>query len=163
MKKRIFLLFIASIIGLNIIGCNNSKNEVKGGNEVSSKTQEQNSNISKENDQSKEKKEPIEALKQAFLDNGFEVGENQPIAYEMLGATSGEKFTLDGELIEIYYYDELKLNDESRKLYEQAKLGNVDMSGINIHVIFKNNFALCRAEEHKEKDKILEVFNSFEY
>lgn len=109
------------------------------------------------------KKEPIDALKEEFKNKGFTIGENSTIAFEMMGATSGQKFKLNDGLIEIYYYDESKLTEEGKKLFEQVKNGSVNVSGFNVPVVYKNNFVIARVNDHKDKDKILEIFNSFKY
>ncbi|NRZ88229.1 hypothetical protein DFR97_004004 [Clostridium beijerinckii] len=102
-------------------------------------------------------------MKQEFVKAGFTVGDNKELAYSMLGATNGYKFDLNGSPIEIYYYDSKNLKEDDKKFYEQAKKGKIDMSGINVPVVLKNDIMIVRADEHKDKDKILEVFNNFKY
>lgn len=62
----------------------------------------------------------------------------------MVGVTSRQKFKVNDEVIEVYYYDENELTEEGKKLFEQAKKGNINISGVNLLVIYKDNFALAR-------------------
>lgn len=137
MKCKKVVIFILASVFL-FIGCKNGKSE----------------NILKS---------PLDLIKQEFVKSGFEVGENQELFYQMIGATSGYKFDLNGEPVEIYFYDEKNLSDEGKVYFEQAKNGSVDISGFTIPVTLKNNLVIARANDHKDKEKILEVFNNFKY
>ena len=152
--KKIFSILICGIMVFGLVGCGST-----------STTKEEPIETAKEEVAKEEvtKKEPIEALKEEFKNKGFTIGKNSTIAYDMMGATSGQKFKLNDGLIEIYYYDESKLTEEGKKLFEQAKNGSVNVSGFNVPVVYKNNFVIARVNEHKYKDKILEIFNSFKY
>ena len=103
----------------------------------------------------------LDGLKEAFAEAGFKVGDNEIVAFEMLYADSGMKFTLDGELIEIYEYDMSSLSDEAKAVVDQAKGGSVDFSGFNIPVKFKEGIMLVRYDEHSQGEKIVDVFNQF--
>lgn len=146
--KRIASILLVGIMVLVLAGCGTNSTDAAGKDSIETETV---------------KKEPLEALKDEFKKGGLAIGENQTVAFEMVGATAGQKFKINDELIEIYYYDESKLTEEGKKLFEQAKTGNISISGINISVIYKNNFVLARADNHKNKEKILEVFNNFKY
>lgn len=53
------------------------------------------------------------------------------------------------------------LNEDGKKYVEQAKKGQISISGFNVPVKLKNNLMLIRYDEHSKKDKILEVFNNY--
>lgn len=109
------------------------------------------------------KKAPLDALKDLFKSNGFNVGDNQTIDFSMIGATNGYKFTLNGELIEIYIYDESKITNEGKAMFEQAKKGSISVAGMNVKVDYVNGFVIGRLNDHKDKDKILNVIKSFKW
>lgn len=100
-------------------------------------------------------------LKQHFAGAGFEIGENELIAYDMIHATNGMKFTLDGELIEIYEYDLDNLTPEAQDTVQQAEAGSISFSGFNVPVVCKDGLMLVRHDEHSQGDKIVEAFNNF--
>ncbi len=106
-------------------------------------------------------KPKLESLKQAYKDEGFEVGDNETLAYEMLNAKAGIKFKLNGELIELYEYDTNNLVGDAAETVEQAKSGSVSMSGFNIPVVYKDGLMIARHDEHSKKDEVLKVFNDF--
>ncbi|MBA2912301.1 uncharacterized lipoprotein YehR (DUF1307 family) [Clostridium beijerinckii] len=151
MKKK----FIASVLALftitSLVGCGSTQT-TENADAKEPTRQESNKNAN-----------PLDGLKQEFVKAGFTVGDNKELAYSMLGATNGYKFDLNGSPIEIYYYDSKNLKEDDKKFYEQAKKGKIDMSGINVPVVLKNDIMIVRADEHKDKDKILEVFNNFKY
>lgn len=103
----------------------------------------------------------LEGLKDTFKDSGFELGENELIAFEMLEATNGMKFTLDDELIEIYEYNLGNLTDEAKEVVRQAETGSVEMSGFIIPVEYKDGLMITRQDEHSQKEKILDIFNKY--
>ncbi|BDR80712.1 hypothetical protein N072000002_09680 [Clostridium tetani] len=100
-------------------------------------------------------------MKKAYEEVGFKVSENEPVAFQMVGASNGYKFKVDDELIEIYEYDMKNLNEDGKKYVEQAKKGQISILGFNVPVKLKNNLMLIRYDEHSKKDKILEVFNNY--
>lgn len=151
MKKLFILLLILAVF---LAGCQSTQEQGTINENNEPIAQEQQS-------EQKEQKSRLEMLKQAFKDAGFEVGENELLAYEMLHAKNGMKFTLDGEPIEIYEYDMDNLSDEAREIVEQAKQGSINFSGFNIPVKFKDGLMLIRFDEHSQGEKIVEIFNSF--
>ena len=144
LKKIISLLGIILLM-VGFVGCGSTK-------ETSTPLKEEKKAIVKEI-----KKAPLDVLKDEFKKQGFEVGENETVAFEMLGATNGNKYKLNGELIEVYIYEEGKLTTEGKKQFEQVKSGSISMSGINLKVDYINGFALTRLDDHKDKNKIIEV------
>ena len=102
----------------------------------------------------------LSGLKQRFKDAGFTVGNNEPVAFEMLNAKDGMKFNLDNELIEIYEYDMSNLSVDVKSMIDQAKKGNVNLLGFNIPVKF-NAGLIVRYDGHSQADKIVEVFNNY--
>lgn len=157
--KKLLSILLAGMLSFGMVACGESKDTSKKDDTSKPAPTE----TKKEEPKKEEKKEPIEAFKEELKKAGLNIGENSDVFFEMVGATSGQKIKVNDQLLEIYYYDESKLTEEGKKLFEQAKKGNIDMSGINLPVVYKNNFALARVSEHKDKDKILEVFNSFNY
>lgn len=109
----------------------------------------------------KETERSLQGLKDLFKEEGFEVGENEVLAFQMLNAGGGIKFKLGSELIEIYEYDLGNLSDEAKITVDQAEKGSVDMSGFNIPVVYKEGFMIARYEDHSQKEKILEIFNRY--
>jgi hypothetical protein len=120
---------------------------------------EESENI-KENDK-EEVKTPLDSLKDEFVKSGFEIGENEELAFAMMGATNGYKYKINGQLAEFYIYEADKLTDEGKELFEQAKKGSVSMGGFNFKVDYVNGFVITRLDEHKDKDKIIEVVKNF--
>ncbi|NRT88091.1 hypothetical protein [Clostridium beijerinckii] len=151
MKKKLITSVLALLTIISLVGCGNSQSTASADTKETVK-QESNKNVN-----------PLDGLKQEFVKAGFTVGDNKELAYSMLGATNGYKFDLNGSPIEIYYYDSKNLKEDEKKFYEQAKKGKINMNGINVPVVFKNDLMIVRADEHKDKDKILEAFNSFNY
>lgn len=103
----------------------------------------------------------LDSLKKAFSDSGLKVGDNEVVAYQMLGANNGYKFKIDGGLIEIYEYDLSNLATDGKSFIDQAKKGSVSISGFNVPVKYNNGLMIDRYDEHSEKDKILKVFDDF--
>ncbi|HBI6899010.1 TPA: hypothetical protein K8N32_002759 [Clostridium perfringens] len=147
MKKILSIIITGILIASVFVGCGNEKKEQSTNN---TNKVEENKN-----------ENPIEGFKTALEKAGLTVGKNETLAYEMVGATSGQKFKVNGELLEVYYYDESKLNDEGKKYLEEAKKGNMDVSGFSVPVVCKGDLVLARLDDHKDKDKIIEVLNSY--
>lgn len=147
-KKLIASLFI-SFAAISLVGCGNSQSVANSKETV------------KQEDTKSDN--PLDDLKKSFADSGLNVGENKDLAYSMMGATNGYKFEINGKPIEIYYYDSKNLKDDQKKFYNQAKNGSVDIGGVNVSVVFKNDLVIVRVDKHPDKDKILEVFNNFKY
>lgn len=160
MKKLVMLVMVVVLL----TGCGNTKEQDTPAQQVQTENAQKEEVTEKEEKQpergSKEEEIPaenkLEQLKEAFEEAGFEVGENQMVAFEMVGATNGYKFTLDEELVEIYEYT------EDNEFHEQAKNGSINLSGFNVPIIYNNKIAMARAEEHSQVDKVVEVFNKFE-
>lgn len=155
MNKKFIASVLAAFTIISLVGCSNS----------SSASTSANADAKQENTTKPEAKNtnPLDNLKKAFADAGLTVGENKELAYSMLGATNGYKFDVNGSPIEIYYYYSKNLNEDQKKFYDQAQKGRIDMGGINVAVVFKNDLAMTRIDEHPDKDKLLQVFNNFKY
>lgn len=148
--KKIIAILLSCVLGATLlVGCGDKKDTVE---------ESKNQNVKAEESQ----ENPIEKLKSDFKKAGFKIGDNETLAYDMVGATTGEKFNLNGEPIEVYYYNKDKLNDEGKKCLDEAKKGSMSISGMNFPVTYnKSGLVLARANDHKDKAKILKVFNSF--
>ena len=112
-------------------------------------------------EEDEEEQRTLEGLKNEFINEEFEVGDNEEIAYAMVNADKGMKFELDGELIEIYKYNIDDLSDEAEETVEQAKKGSIDMSGFNIPVKYNDGIMLVRYDDHSQEEKIIKVFNNY--
>lgn len=153
--KTYKILLVIMLILLVMGGCGSKTTEDKANpqqqtNETSEQASEETKIVSR-----------LDELKQKFAEAGFEVGENQMVAYEMIYAKDGRKFTLDGELIEIYEYDLDNLSEEAKEVIEQAKQGSVNISGFNVPVIYKDGLMLMRHDEHSQGEKIIEIFKNY--
>lgn len=146
MTKKIIAVALSSLLVFALVGCGSSNKD----------------DVNKDNTQLTEEasKNKLDEFKEALKAKGYEVGDNEVVAYEMLGATNGYKFNVDGELIEIYEYDPSKLTDDGKEKLEEAKKGSINMSGISIPVKYNNNLVLARSDEHSKGEEILEIFNS---
>lgn len=146
MYKRIASILLSAMLVFTLVGCdsnNKSSKEDQGTKQTAT-----------------EKQSKLDKFKQELKSKGHDVGENEVIAYEMLGANNGYKFKVDGELIEIYEYDKDKLSEEGKKYVEQAKNGSVSMQGMNFPVKYNDYLMLARIDEHSKANEIIEVFNS---
>ncbi len=146
-KKTITIILIMLFLLLLMTGCGGSPT----GNETDeTRGQEPGETVNR-----------LDQLKSAYKNEGFDVGENKVIAFEMLYADKGMKFEIDGELIEIYEYDMSNLSDEANDIVEQAKSGSINFSGFNVPVKFKNGLMLVRYDEHSKGEEIVKVFENF--
>ncbi|WP_326514764.1 hypothetical protein [Clostridium intestinale] len=159
MHKKIALLLISLIVMVGLVACGKDNDTSSKDTKEEVKQEETKKDDTKKEEVKEENK--LDKLKQAFKDAGLQVGDNETLAFDMVGATSGYKYKLDGELIETYYYDSNNLTEEGKKKVEQAKNGSIDVSGFNVPVIYKDGLMLGRVNDHSKKDKILEVFNNF--
>lgn len=141
MKKiLIFALTVALILGL--IGCTEST-------------------VTKEENQ-ENKGNILDQIKDKFKKAGFEIGDNEMIAFDIVHANNGYKFEVDGELIEIYEYDLDNLSEEAKDMVNQAKEGSVEIFGINSSCVWnEKGILMFRADEHSQQDKIIEIFKNF--
>lgn len=109
----------------------------------------------------KSKDVTMDSIKQSFADAGMTVGENEEVLYQMIGANNGAKFDINGDKVELYFFDNKDLSEEGKEYVEQAKKGSVSLFGADsIEVLFKDGFMLLNYNDHKDKDKIVETFNS---
>ncbi len=145
MKKKIIAIFCSALLLIGLVGCS-SNNET---------SKNQNNTNSLESTKSK-----LDEFKEKLKENGFEVGENEAIAYDMVGANNGYKFKVDGELVEIYEYDKDNLSEEGKNKVQEAQNGSISFSGVNIPVKYNNYLVLARMDEHSNANEIIEVFNS---
>ncbi|WP_338630668.1 hypothetical protein [Clostridium baratii] len=147
--KKILLVLMSCVLGISVlIGCTKKQ-------DTETKTKET-------LEENKLQGSPIDRLKEEFKKAGFKIGDNEMLAYDMIGATSGEKFKVNDQLIEVYYYDSSKLTEDGKKYLKEAETGSINFSGINIPVKYnKTGLVLARHDEHKEQEKIVKIFNSF--
>ena len=152
--KRLFALLALAVFLVGLVGCQGKQESGATNNpvQVGQPTQDQ----SEQQTQSR-----LSTLKQAFKDAGFVVGENEILAYDMLHADAGAKFTLDEELVEVYEYDMSNLSDAASAMVEQAQEGSINFSGFNVPVKFKDGLMLVRYGEHSQVERVVDVFNSF--
>lgn len=158
--KKILSILMVGLLSIGLVACFSKEDTARRGEDHNKSEVE---SIRKLDTRNEGKREPIEAFKEELKKNGLTIGENSEGFNDMVGATSRQKFKVNDEVIEVYYYDENELTEQGKKLFEQAQRGNINISEVNLSVIYKDNFALARISEHKNKDKILEVFSSFNY
>lgn len=164
-KKVILGLLVMTVMGtIGLIGCGQNDKASSESTKVDSKAEtkvEAKKEETKPEEKKKEDKSKLDGLKEAYKEAGFTIGDNEQVAFEMLGAKSGYKFKVDNELIEIYEYDMNNLTEDAKKYVEQAKKGSITLSGFNVPVKFKDGLMLTRHNEHSKKDKIVEVFEKY--
>ena len=151
MKKRVIAVILSSLLVFALVGCGSNDKESANKDNLQSTEVESTNEVNKSR---------LDKFKEELKAKGYEVGDNEIVAYEMVGATNGYKFKVDGEPIEIYEYDESKLTDDGKQKLEEAKKGSINMSGINMPVKYNNNLVLIRSDEHSKGNEILEIFNS---
>ena len=99
----------------------------------------------------------MKILKKALKKEKYELGEREEKMAEFIGAKEGFALSVNNKNIEIYQFEK---ND--KKLKEITKNKEFEIEGIaKIPVEVNGNFILI-ASEHPDKDKIIEIFNSFD-
>ena len=146
MKKKIIAIFCSALLLIGLVGCS-SNNET---------SKSQNNNV----ESSQSSKNKLDEFKEKLKAEGFEVGENEVVAYDMIGANNGYKFKVDGELVEIYEYDKNNLSEDGKVKVQEAENGSIDFGGMNLPVKYNNYLVLVRMDEHRKANEIIEVFNS---
>lgn len=146
--KRLLALLLMSVL---LVGCSDQaakpvEKEIK---EVSNAKE-----IKEEKEESK-----LQSIKDE-LSKDFEVGDNEVLAYEMVKANGGIKFTVDDELLELYEYDLNNLTEEQEQLVKQAENGSIDMDGFNIPCYYKDGIMALRLDEHSKAAAIKEKLNN---
>lgn len=136
--RKIVSILLCCLLIFSVVGCNEKTNTDK----------KEDVKINK-----------LDKFKNTLKEKGYTVGENETLAFQMVGATNGYKFKVDGNLIEIYEYDEKNLSEEGKKFIEQAKNGSINLSGFNVPVKYNNYLMLSRVNEHPKGKEIVEIFN----
>ena len=146
MNKKVIAILLSVLLVFTLVGCGSDKKE---------ETDKNDTHVTEQTNKNK-----LDKFKEELKAKGHDVGENETLAYDMLGATNGYKFKVDGELIEIYEYDEKKLSEDGKKKLEEAKKGSINMSGINVPVKYNNYLVLARSEKHSKASEIVDIFNN---
>ena len=98
----------------------------------------------------------LTALKEA----GIEV-EEEPIGGEIIGAETGFKFTINGEVIDVYEYDLTSDNEKTVQFLSEIRAnGKINPFGYEVAVLLNKSLALANYENHSMKDRIIEIFGS---
>lgn len=157
MKKMLSFLLVGALSLSVLVGCSGKKEDKKDND---SKPAATDTKKEEKKEEVKDTGNRLDKSKEELKKKGFKVGENEDIAFSMVGATNGYKFKVNDQLLELYIYEEGKLTDEGKEMFKQAKKGSISFSGINIKVDYINDFVVARLDEHKDKDKIIEVLKS---
>lgn len=90
---------------------------------------------------------------------GNQVSASKEANYSVIGAQNGYIFSVNGEYVEIYEYNEKNLNDAGKKAIEEAKAGTITIDGKSQKALYKDGLLLTNIEGHSNEDGIIEVFN----
>ncbi len=106
----------------------------------------------------------IEDFKRALNENGLTVtNENSKIA-SLIGATEGYGYTIGNDIIEVYKFDEKSDTDLTKNNIKSAKEKGIitmpEFNNASFNVKYNKGLVLSNYEQHPNKEKILEVFNS---
>lgn len=111
----------------------------------------------------KEKEITIEDFKTKLEESGLTISDTIQKSAELIGAEEGIGYEIDGTVIEVYKFNENSTDDLTKTNIESAKKdGKINMATFNMTLNVKYNKGLCLIgyENHPDKEKILEVFNS---
>jgi hypothetical protein len=157
MKKLLILATMMLAMFFLLLGCSNDQSK----NDSGTATDVPTANTSEEQGGNQTSK-GLEGIVDTFKEAGMTVGDYQTIAFDMIGAKDGRKFELNGSLIEIYEFDPNNLTEDGKKIYDSAtNNGTFEMSGFQVPCVMNGNYMLVRADEHPDKDKIIEIFKSY--
>ncbi len=124
--KKVISILVAMLLSIGIVACGEKKEEPS--NEPTETKKEE---VKKE-ETKKEEKDPIETLKEKLTEAGVNIGESSTVEYRKIGATSGQKFKFNEEMLEVYYYDQDKMTIEDKKLFRQVNMGNLKTPETNL-------------------------------
>lgn len=144
MKKLVIVLIIA--ISLGLCGC---KSEEEGviNNDVPVRT------VSIPDDLY-----ILNKFKKMLMNEGCQIGSNQKLDYEKIGAHNGYRFTVDGKFVEIYEFKLDELNEKAKEVVESAKEGQVILEGDKLESLYKDGILLVNFSDNDREDIIKKVF-----
>lgn len=105
----------------------------------------------------------IEDFKTKIEENGLKVDNTVEKSAELIGATEGVGYEIDGETVEVYKFDENSTDELAKTNIESAKKdGKISMPTFETTLDAKYNKGLCLIgyENHPDSEKILEIFNN---
>lgn len=156
LKYIILVIIIIAVLAIGIYFIVNNKGEES----TMTSTEAQQSTIG----QTEEVKETnIEEFKTKLEESGLTISDTIQKSAELIGAEEGIGYEIDGEVIEVYKFNENSTDDLTKTNIESAKKdGKINMTTFNMTLNVKYNKGLClvRYENHPDKEKILEVFNN---
>ena len=154
--KKVISILVAMLLSIGIVACGEKKEEAS--NEPTGTKKEE---VKKE-ETKKEEKDPIETLKEKLTEAGLNIGESSTVEYRKIGATSGQKFKINDEMVEVYYYDQDKMTIEDKKLLRQVTMENLKTPETNLFLgsINKSNFFYTYLKDHKNEDKLVQVIKT---
>jgi hypothetical protein len=80
----------------------------------------------------------------------------------MIDAKDGFALDINGSQIELYLYDLNLADDDVKKFIKNARsTGELNLLGTPVPVVMNGNVLLTGHDAHPDKDKIIEVFKSF--
>lgn len=153
------IIFIILAIGVSIVAFI-AFGRYSDNKDISSNTAQQVSGKVEEN-----KEVSIESFKKKLIDNGLEITEETTKAGSMIGAKEkGYGYEINGKFIEIYQYDLNSIEELTKNNIKLAQTeGKITMPAFNnieYKAVYNKGLVLINYEEHPNKDKILEIFNS---
>lgn len=123
--KKLLLLMLTISLGLIVVGCSNDTEEADDLDpENSIELTESEEGLLEDLEAMEEEiieaegnPQTFEGFKEAYKIVGYEVGESQEVDYERVYADDGIKFEVDGQILEIYKYDNaMDMSDEAENL-----------------------------------------------
>ena len=112
-----------------------------------------------------QEKVSISDLKQKLEDAGIQIeAETENKESKAIGASKGVTYMISGKVIQVYEFDldnTEELSASNLKLArEEGKVVMPSMDNLEINVKYNKGLILINYQEHPEKEKILEVFES---
>lgn len=106
----------------------------------------------------------IENFKNELQKSGVTITNETNKLATMIGAEEGYGYEINGQIIEIYKFDEKSDNELTKSNIKSAKEKGIvtmpDFNNITISVKYNKGLILASYEQHPDKEKILKVFNS---
>ncbi len=110
------------------------------------------------------KKLEIIDFKEALEHKGLVISNTTNKIGELIGATEGYSYSINGVDIEVYKFDENSSEELTKNNIKSAKeKGTItmpDFNNITFNALYNKGLVLLSYEQHPDKDKIIEIFNS---
>lgn len=110
------------------------------------------------------KEKTIEKFKTKLEEDGLVIADTVEKSSTMIGATEGIGYEINGNVIEIYMFDENSTEELTKNNIKSAKSnGTISMPSFNnmtLKVKYNDGLCLVNYENHPNKEKIIEIFNN---